>query len=148
MPTDTATRTVDVAAPFDDVLATIRDVESQPAWIPEILEAELLEVYEDDLPATARFKAAATVGTDEYTLSYEHADDEMSWTMLKGRLQTGQEGRYSLVATAPDRTSVTYELTIHHNLPLPGFIRGRVIRGLVDSTLTGLQAQMERMEEG
>lgn len=148
MPTDTATRTVDVAAPFDDVLATIRDVESQPAWIPEILEAELLEVYEDDLPATARFKAAATVGTDEYTLSYEHADDEMSWTMLKGRLQTGQEGRYSLVATAPDRTSVTYELTIHHNLPLPGFIRGRVIRSLVDSTLTGLQAQMERMEEG
>ena len=47
------------------------------------------------------------------------------------RLQTGQEGRYSLVATAPDRTSVTYELTIHHNLPLPGFIRGRVIRGLM-----------------
>ena len=34
-------------------------------WIPEILEAELLEVYEDDdLPATARFKASATVGTD------------------------------------------------------------------------------------
>ena len=65
-----------MAAPFADVLATIRDVESQPDWIPEILEAELLEVYEDDdLPATARFKASATVGTDEYTLSYEHTDD-------------------------------------------------------------------------
>ncbi|HEU4514087.1 MAG TPA: SRPBCC family protein [Nocardioidaceae bacterium] len=145
MPTDTATKTVEVAASLHDVLETIRDVESQPDWIPEILEAELLEVYDDDLPATARFKAAATVGTDEYTLSYEHADDQMSWTMLKGRLQTGQEGRYTLVPTAPDRTSVTYELTIHHNLPLPGFIRGRVIRGLVDSTLTGLQA---RVEEG
>ena len=38
---------------------------------------------------------------------------------------------------------MTYELTIHHNLPLPGFIRNRVIKGLVDSTLTGLKARLE-----
>jgi hypothetical protein len=38
---------------------------------------------------------------------------------------------------------VTYELTIHHNLPLPGFIRGRVIRGLVDNTLNGLKVRLE-----
>ena len=142
MPTDTASRTVEVAAPREEVLATLRDVESQVEWIPEILEAELLEVYEDDeLPATARFKAAATVGTDEYTLSYEHPDDGMSWTMVKGRLQTGQEGRYTLDGVDPDHTAVTYTLTIHHNLPLPGFIRNKVIKGLVDSTLTGLQAR-------
>ncbi len=144
MPTDTATQTVEVKAPFAEVLATIRDVESQAEWIPEILEAELLEVYEDDgLPATARFKASATVGTDEYTLSYEHGDSTMSWTMVKGRLQTGQEGCYTLTALAPDRTQVTYELTIHHNLPLPGFVRNRVIRGLVASTLAGLKSHLE-----
>ena len=144
MPTDSATRTVEIDAPFDKVLATVRDVESQPDWIPEILEAELLEVYEDDdLPATARFKASATVGTDRYTLSYEHAEDAMSWTMVEGRLQTGQEGRYTLVEVTPDRTSVTYELTIHHNMPLPGFLRNKVIKGLVESTLTGLKQHLE-----
>jgi hypothetical protein len=144
MPTDNAVRTVEVAAPLDVVLATIRDVESQPEWIPEILEAELLEVYEGDgLPATARFKASATVGTDEYTLSYDHTDDSMSWTMVEGRLQAGQEGRYTLAALEPGRTSVTYDLTIHHNLPLPGFVRRRVIGGLVDSTLTGLKKRLE-----
>lgn len=144
MPTDTNTQTIVVKAPLADVLATIRDVESEPEWIPEILEAELLEVYEDDdLPATARFKASATVGTDEYTLSYEHTDDGMSWTMLEGRMQTGQEGRYTLVMLAPDETSVTYELTIHHNMPLPGFIRHRVIKGLVENTLNGLKKRLE-----
>ena len=144
MPTDNAVHTIEVDAPFDAVLATIRDVESQPEWIPEILEAELLEVYEDDdLPATARFKASATVGTDEYTLSYEHTDDTMSWTMVKGRLQTGQEGVYKLVPLGPDRTSVTYDLTIHHNLPLPGFVRRRVMNGLVNSTLGGLKTRVE-----
>ena len=144
MPTDSDTQTVEVKAPFAEVLATVRDIESQATWIPEILEAELLEVYEDtDLPATARFKASATVGTDEYTLSYEHTDDSMSWTMVKGRMQTGQEGCYTLAKSARDRTSVTYELTIHHNMPLPGFIRSRVIKGLVDSTLNGLKQHFE-----
>jgi len=144
MPTDHARETIEIKAPFSEVLDTIRDIESQAVWIPEILEAELLEVYEvDDLPATARFKASATVGTDSYTLSYEHADDGMSWTMVEGHLQTGQEGRYQLRELGRDLTSVTYDLTIHHNLPLPGFIRSRVIKGLVDSTLTGLKEHLE-----
>lgn len=144
MPTDHARETIEIKAPFSEVLATIRDIESQAIWIPEILEAELLEVYEDDdLPATARFKASATVGTDSYTLSYEHAEDGMSWTMVEGRLQTGQEGRYQLRELGRDLTSVTYDLTIHHNLPLPSFIRNRVIKGLVDSTLNGLREHLE-----
>jgi hypothetical protein len=83
------------------------------------------------------------VGSDEYTLSYDHAEDGMSWTMLEGRLQTGQEGRYALAGSAGGATSVTYELTIHTNLPLPGFVRSRVIKGLVDSTLTGLKKRLE-----
>jgi hypothetical protein len=144
MPVDHAQRTIEVEAPIRDVLATIRDVESQPDWIPEILEAELLEVYEDDdLPATARFKASATVGTDRYTLSYDHADDGMSWSMVEGHLQTGQEGCYHVEKVGPRTTSVSYDLTIHHNLPLPGFVRNRVIKGLVDSTLNGLKRHLE-----
>ena len=142
MPTDTSTQSVDIAASLDDVLDTLRDVGSQPEWIPEILEAEVLE-EDHGLPRTARFKASATVGTDRYTLAYEHFDDGMSWTMVQGQLQTGQEGRYTLTALGPGRVRVTYELTIHHHLPLPGFVRSRVIRGLVADTLHGLKAHME-----
>ncbi len=145
MPTDTATGSVDIEAPYAAVLEVVRDVESQPVWIKEIQEAELLEVYEaDGLPASARFKASATVGTDEYTLAYEHHDDGISWTMVTGRLQTGQEGRYTLRELAPDRTAVTYQLTIHHNLPLPGFLRSRIVNGLVQSTLEGLRGHLEQ----
>jgi len=144
MPTDHAQQTIEIDASYADVLATLRDIESQADWIPEILEAELLEVYEDDdLPATARFKASATVGTDRYTLAYEHGEETMSWTMVEGKMQTGQEGVYTLREIDPQTTSVTYDLTIHHNLPLPGFIRHRVIKGLVESTLTGLKGRLE-----
>jgi hypothetical protein len=144
VPTDHAQQTIEIEAPYADVLATLRDIESQAEWIPEILEAELVEVYEaDDLPATARFSASASVGTDHYTLAYDHAPDSMSWTMVEGHLQTGQEGCYRLTKRGPRTTEVTYDLTIHHHLPLPGFIRSRVIAGLVDHTLTGLKAHLE-----
>jgi Polyketide cyclase / dehydrase and lipid transport len=144
VPTDHARQTIEIGASYDEVLATLRDIESQSQWIPEILEAELLEVYEDDdLPATARFSASASVGTDHYTLSYEHGDDTMSWSMLEGQMQTGQEGCYRLRRLVPGATEVTYDLTIHHHLPLPGFVRSRVIKGLVDHTLTGLKGHLE-----
>jgi uncharacterized membrane protein len=143
MPTDKASQTITVEAPFDRVLATIRAVETQPEWIKEILAVDLLEEYEDGSPATASFSASSPVGTDRYTLAYEHADDGMSWHLVKGRLQTGQDGQYTLRRKGAHRTEVTFELQISHNLPLPRFIRSRVIEGLVSSTVTGLKAYVE-----
>lgn len=143
MPTDHAVQTVTIEAPFDTVLATIRNVESQTEWVKEVLEAELLEEYEDGLPATATFHSTTTIGTDRYTLSYDHVDDGMSWELVKGKLQTAQNGRYTLRALGADRTEVTFDLTISHNLPVPGFIRSRVIKGVVNSTVSGLKTYLE-----
>lgn len=144
MPTDHAVQTVVIDAPFDTVLAQVRDVESQTEWVKEVLEAELLEEYEDGLPATAHFRSSTTIGTDEYTLSYEHFDDGMGWSLVKGKLQTAQDARYTLRPDGDDRTEVTFDLTISHNLPVPGFIRSRVIKGVVNSTVTGLKSYLER----
>ena len=143
MPTDHATETVIVAAPVKRVLATIRDVASQPQWVSEILEAEVLEKNDDGTPATAHFTATSPVGKDAYTLAYEHSAHGMSWSLVKGRLQTGQDATYTLRSLGQGKTEVTFDLTIHHNLPLPGFLRGRVIRGLVHSTVEGLKVYVE-----
>jgi hypothetical protein len=143
MPQDSARLEVEVHAGLADVLATIRDVGSQPEWVPAIKEAEVLEEGADGLPLTARFAASTAVGTDRYTLTYEHSPRGMSWRLVEGRLQTGQEGRYTLKSAGRGVTRVTYDLTVHHNLPLPGFIRSRVIKGLVADTLDGLKRRLE-----
>ena len=143
MPTDHATETVVVAAPMDRVLTTVRDIERHPKWIKEVIASEVLEKSDDGTPAVAHFTASSPVGNDTYTLAYEHAADSMSSKLVKGRLQTGQESMYSLRSLGSDETEVTFDLTIHHNLPLPGFLRGRVIRGLVHSTVTGLKGYVE-----
>jgi uncharacterized membrane protein len=143
MPTDSARQTVEVAAPLRRVLATIRDVGAQPEWVPEVLTAEVLEEYEDGTPATARFSASAPVGTDEYTLTYQHRSDGMDWSLVEGRLQTGQDAGYDLRPLGRNRTEVTLELTISHHLPLPGFVRRRVVNGLVSNNLNGLKSHLE-----
>jgi uncharacterized membrane protein len=138
MPTDAAIETIEIDAPYDRVLAVIRDIESVPQWVSEILEAEVLEKNEDSTPARAWFRASTPVGKDEYTLAYEHHRDGMSWSLVEGRLQSGQDARYRLRRLGKNRTAVTYELRITHGLPLPGFLRRKVINGLVHGTLAGL----------
>jgi hypothetical protein len=143
VPTDSATQTIDVEASLDRVLTTIRDVQAQPSWVREVRTADVLEKNPDGTPASARFTAGTPVGTDEYTLAYAHRPDGMSWSLVKGRLQTGQDASYTLRSLERDRTEVTFDLRISHNLPLPGFVRRKVIKDLVRSTLTGLKAYVE-----
>ena len=138
MPTDTATSTVVVAAPLASVLETLRDVETQSEWVPEIREVEVLSRNDDGTPLTARVAASSPLGTDHYTLAYEHAPMGMTWHLVEGRLQTGQDATYRLNPLDDDRTEVTLTLTISHNLPLPGFLRSRSIKALAASNTGGL----------
>jgi uncharacterized membrane protein len=138
MPTDTASATVVVQAPIDRVLETLRDVETQPDWVSDIREVKVLTRNDDGPPLTAEVAASTAVGTDRYTLTYEHSPDGMSWHLVEGRLQTGQDASYALRPLDDHSTEVTLTLTISHNLPLPGFIRSRTIKGLVANITGGL----------
>ena len=138
MPTDTARSTVVVDAPLAQVLEHLRAVQSTPEWVPDIKEVEVLTHNDDGTPLTAQVAASTAVGTDRYTLGYEHTATGMSWHLLEGRLQTGQDAEYVLRPLDGDRTEVTFTLTISHNLPLPGFIRSRTIKGLVANNTKGL----------
>ena len=138
MPTDTATSTVVVAAPLDMVLEHLLDVESTPQWVPDIKELDVLTRNDDGTPLTAAVAASTAVGTDRYTLRYEHSPTGLSWHLVEGRMQTGQDAEYALRALDASRTEVTFSLTISHNLPLPGFIRSRTIKALVANNTGGL----------
>lgn len=143
MATDNAAKTVRIEAPADRALTTIRDVASQTTWVPEIKRAEVLTAGDDGLPLTASFAASTPVGTDEYTLAYTHRADGMDWTLVQGKLQTGQEAHYTVVPAGDAACDVTFDLTVSHNLPIPGFLRRKVIGDLVTSTLTGLRRHLE-----
>ena len=144
MHTDIASRTIEIGARSERVLTVLRDVATQTEWVPQIREAEVLDKYDDGTPRTAHFRASTPVGSDSYTLTYTHRDDGLDWTLVEGRLQSAQDGRYDLRDVDDRRTAVTFELRITHGLPLPGFVRRAVLDGLVKDTLTGLRDHLER----
>jgi len=143
MPKDKASATTFIAAPLDEVLAVIRDVGSQADWVKEVSLVELLEEYEDGTPATARFEVTTGIGSDKYTLEYEHSDDGMTWTMVEGHLQKSQDGAYLLSDHGSDRTEVTLTLEIDHSIHAPGFLRKRIFSGVVKNTLAELKSHVE-----
>jgi uncharacterized membrane protein len=144
VPTDTARRTVEVDAPLDRVRNVLRDVAAQPLWVREVRTATVLEKYDDGTPAVARVTAGTPAGGDAFTVAYVHADEAMTWSLVEGHLQTAQDGRYSWQRLDSGRTLVAFELSMSHRLPVPGFVRRRVITDLVAGTLRELKAYVER----
>jgi ribosome-associated toxin RatA of RatAB toxin-antitoxin module len=141
VPTDHAQGSAVVHAHLDRVLAVLRDVRSQPTWVPYITEADLLEEYEDGTPATASFELSTRIGNDRFTLEYEHSDDAVTWTLVESSMQKAQDGAYRL-RELDGGTEVSLELTVEHSLSVPGFLRRKVFGGFVDGSLTGLAAYL------
>jgi len=106
--------------------------------VVDIKEVQVLTRNDDGTPLTAAVAASTAVGTDRYTIGYEHSPTGMSWHLVEGRMQTGQDAEYALRALDATHTEVTFSLTISHTLPLPGFIRSRTIKGLVANNTGGL----------
>ncbi len=143
MPTDRSVVTVVVNAPFDEVLAAVRDVESQEHWVKEIHESDVLEEYEDGTPATARFTMVTGVGSDTYTLEYEHGDDAMAWSLVEAQMMKAQNGRFDLRDLGDGSTEVTLSLEVDHGLPAPGFLRRRVLNRFTAGIAHGLKTHLE-----
>lgn len=143
MPTDRSVVTVVVKAPFDEVLAAVRDVESQEHWVKEIHESDVLEEYEDGTPATARFTMVTGVGSDTYTLEYEHADDAMAWSLVEAQMMKSQNGRFDLRDLGDGSTEVTLILEVDHGLPAPGFLRRKVLNRFTAGIAQGLKTHLE-----
>ena len=91
------------------MLAVLRDVEAQPQWVPQVTAAELLEEYEDGTPATASFELSTPIGTDQFTLEFDNADDGLSWTLVSSSMQKAQDGAYRLRRTDDGSTEVTFD---------------------------------------
>lgn len=129
------------------VIDIIGDVEAYPEWSDDLKTVVLLSSDEQDWPDEAAYTLDAGVITDEYVLAYEWdiAEDGtgvVSWQLARAKNMSAMDGSYTLVADG-DGTLVTYRLTVEFKLPLPGVIRRRAEKRIVDTALEGLKRRAE-----
>jgi carbon monoxide dehydrogenase subunit G len=140
---DVASSTITIAAPPEQVLAVIADIDSYPEWTGQIKSAEVVETTADGKPAQARFVMDAGVLKDEYVLAYDWHDRGVQWELVgKSSVQRSQVGSYAL-APKGDGTEVTYKLAVDISMPMLGMFKRKAEKMIMDSALKELKKRVE-----
>ena len=135
---------VTIAASQRTVFDTITDLDAYPTWAEGVEEAEVLETDGDGRPSRARFRVDAKVVEVRYTLAYDYdGTDVVSWTLIEGETITQLDGRYVLEPRDEGTTHVTYDLEADVDIPLPGFMKKRAAKQILDTGLKGLKRRAE-----
>jgi ribosome-associated toxin RatA of RatAB toxin-antitoxin module len=131
-----------VGASMDTVWNVITDLDAYPQWAEGVLEAEVLTTDAEGHPETARFRVDARVAEVTYTLRYTYDDYDVRWTLTEGETISQLDGAYELSETDAG-THVRYSLEADVDLPLPGFLKKRAARQILDQGLRGLKSRAE-----
>ncbi|GLU46076.1 SRPBCC family protein [Nocardiopsis ansamitocini] len=142
---DHTSSAVTISAPPADILGVIADFASYPDWADGIKAADVVEHGADGRPARVRFTIDAGLVKDTYTLGYSWDGLGVRWELVEaGSALSAMTGSYTLAEQSPSATDVTYELSIALRVPVPGIMRRRGERQIVDTALKGLRRRVER----
>jgi hypothetical protein len=145
---DRTTSSITVALPRADVMAVIADFPAYPQWATGVRTAEILGKLENGRADRVRFQLDAGIIKDKFVLRYEwDGDARVRWdldTSEPGAAISELSGGYVLDDRGTS-TAVSYDLTIGLRIPVPGILKRRAEKMIIDTALKGLKS---RAEEG
>lgn len=130
-----ATDTITIAAPPEEVWAIATDLERYPEWARDVKDVVITARDENGRPSEVEFRTSALGRSTHYTLQYDYSDapKTLAWTMIKGDIQRSIEGAYRFDRTQDGGTLVQYDLMIELVVPLPGFVKRRAERRILNA---------------
>jgi ribosome-associated toxin RatA of RatAB toxin-antitoxin module len=135
------TSTID--ASVETIFEIIIDLERYPEWVEGMLETEVLTEDDDNRPLRARFRVDARIAEIAYTLEYTYDEPNLSWTLIEGEMVNQLDGAYELTELDDGRTKVRYSLEADVDMPVPGFLKKRAAKTILDQGLSGLKKRAE-----
>jgi len=137
-----------IAAPRPAVMAVIADFAAYPQWASGVRAAEVVEL-EDGRASRVRFTLDAGPVKDTYVLGYDwDGDAAVRWHLAEaGSVVSAMDGGYLLADTGGD-TETTYELSVDVRIPMPGLLKRRAEKTIIDTALKGLKNRVESRPGG
>ena len=132
---ETATESITIAAPLEQVWAIATDLESYPTWTHDVKDVVITRRDDDGRPSQVEFRTSALGRSTHYTLAYDYSDapNTLAWTMVKGDIQRSIDGAFRFEPTGDGTTHVHYDLAIELVVPLPGFVKRRAERRILNA---------------
>ncbi len=144
---DSTTATISVGAPPAGIMAVIADFAAYPEWASGIRSADVLERGGSGLASRVRFQLDAGPVRDSYVLQYQwDGDAGVRWDLAEpGSVIAGMAGGYALAGQG-GQTTVTYDLAVDIRIPMPGILKRRAEKMIIDAALKGLKKRAEARE--
>jgi hypothetical protein len=138
----TSSRAV-IAAPRAAVMAVIADFAAYPQWAAAGRAADVVGA-QDGRASRVRFTLDAGVVKDTYVLGYDwDGDAAVHWHLAEpGSVISAMDGGY-LLAEHGGATETTYELAVDVRIPMPGLLKRRAEKTIIDTALKGLKNRVE-----
>ena len=132
---ETATESITISAPLEQVWAIATDLEKYPDWTHDVKDVVITKRDDEQRPSEVEFRTSALGRSTHYTLSYDYsgAPNVLAWSMVKGDIQRSIDGAFRFEAAGPDSTHVHYDLAIELVVPLPGFVKRRAERRILNA---------------
>lgn len=135
--------TTTIAAPMDTVWNVITDLETYPEWTEGVLATEVLSHDDDGFPHHGRFRVDARISEVVYVIEYAYDGYDVSWHLVEGDMISQLDGRYELWEE-DGGTGVRYTLEVDVDVPVPGFLKQRAAKTILDQGLAGLKSRAEQ----
>jgi hypothetical protein len=134
------TASITVAASRAEVMAVIADFPAYPEWASGVRSAEVVDPGSGGRASRVRFQLDAGVIKDSYVLAYDwDSDTGVRWDLAEpGSVITALSGGY-LLADTDGGTKVTYDLAVDVRIPMPGMLKRRAEKTIIDTALKGLR---------
>jgi hypothetical protein len=139
-----STQSITIDADPAAVMAVIADFANYPVWAGSVKSADVLETGPDGRARRVAFTLDAGIVRDQYELSYVWTGDEkVEWDLTEGQMMRAQHGSYMLRPDGPDRTYVTYSLSVDLIIPMLGLLKRKAERVVMDTALKELKKRVE-----
>ena len=141
---DRAEGSISIQASPKEIMAVISDFDTYPEWIGNLKSVEVLERDSKGRASRVAFKVDTRVLSASYTLDYAYRPRNagVDWTYVEGTLRD-LEGSYALERDNGDGTRVTYSISVDTGFPIPGIIKRKAEKVVIDSALKGLKQHVE-----
>jgi Polyketide cyclase / dehydrase and lipid transport len=144
-------REILIEATPEEILDVIADFEAMPEWSGPHQSANIVETGADGRPTKVKMKVKTAGITDEQVVAYSWNGNEVSWSLVSSAQQKSQDGKYVLVpkcSEGEDHTLVKFEVTVDPNVPLPGFVLKRAVKGTMDAATQELRKRVLQVKKG
>ena len=146
---DTSTQSIVIGAAPAAVAEVICDFPRYPEWVSAAREVRVVEEFEDGYASQVRFLIDAGIVQDEYTLSYEYAEDisRIEWHLVApSRMQKTQVGSYDIVDNGDGSATVTYTLAVELSIGMMGMFKRKAEKVIMDTALKELKRRVEKQQ--